>query len=208
MKKSEMNRMFDLCLKEFPPEYEEHVSCPHIFCLDEGMYICARCHRIERNYVEGFVEYKDRPSVSVPYDKTSHFKQKLDEISGLSMLIPEEVMKVCLGMDQEAVKIELHRHKLKKYYSSIYLILRQKGIHIPVLYQTEKDKLIQLFKQVETIYSKVKKKTNMISYHFILSKLLPMIKRDDLVPWLFKLHSRRKIKEYNVLWSKILDGLH
>jgi hypothetical protein len=191
--------------EEFP---DTPASCHHNYMMDDGVYVCCLCHRIERMMVEPFVEYKDRPCISVPYDKSSHFKQKLDEISGASMLIPDEVMEVCLGMNPEAIKIELQRHKLKKYYSSVYLILRQKGVSIPVLFQKEKDRLIQLFKQVETIYGKVKKKSNMISYHFILGKLLPMIKRDDLVPWLFKLHSKRKVKEYETLWMKILDGLY
>jgi hypothetical protein len=157
--------------------------------------------------VDPFVEYKDRTPLSSPYEKLTHFKEKIDEISGLSLMIPEEVMKVCLGMDPETIKTELQRHKLKKYYSYVYVILRQKGIVVPTLLQHEKDRLIRMFKEIEIIYSKIKKKSNMIAYHFLLSKIFPMIGRSDIVPFLYKLHSKRKIREYENLWEKILTML-
>lgn len=202
---TEMNRLFDLCLAEWPPVYDVPVSCPHLYCLDEGLYICARCHRIERGYVDPFVEYKDRPlSPSSPYDKMTHFKEKLDELCD-RVLIPDEVMNVCKDLtNQEDIRIRLHQCRLKKYYSSVYPIMRQKGIPIPTLLQHEKERLCRLFKEVERAYIKVRKKTNMINYYFLLSKLLPMIGRQDMVPYLFILHSKRKVKEYNMLWERIL----
>lgn len=202
-----MDALFDLFKAEFPcpPVYIK--ECPHDYCLDEGMYICTRCYRVERHYVEPFIEYKDRTPLSSPYDKLTHLKEKMDEISGLSLLIPEEVMKVCLGITPEEVKIELQRHKLKKYYSYIYVILRQKGIAIPTLLQHEKERTIRLFKDIEIIYARIKRKYNMMSYHFLLSKLFPMVGRSDIVPFLFKLHSKRKIREYEMIWNRILELL-
>jgi hypothetical protein len=87
------------------------------------------------------------------------------------------------------------------------VILRQKGITIPTLLQHEKDRLIRLFKEVEIIYGRIKKKSNMIAYHFLLGKMFPMIGRSDMVPFLYKLHSKRKIKEYEGLWNRILELL-
>jgi hypothetical protein len=205
MNKKEMDRVFDMFLAEFPPVYEEPNQCPHMYCLDEGVYICARCHRIERGYVDPFVEYKDRPlSPSSPYDKMTHFKEKLDELCD-RVLIPDEVMDVCKDLtNQEDIRVRLHQHRLKKYYPCVYQIMRQKGIAIPTLLQQEKERLCRLFKQVEHAYIKVRKKTNMINYSFLLSKLCPMIGRSDLVPYLFILHSKRKVREYNLLWEKIL----
>ena len=207
MKKKEMDALFDLFKAEFPDPPVVSTECPHDYRCDDGLWICCKCCRVERGMVQPFIEYKDRTPVSSPYDKTTHFKEKLDELSGISMLIPDEIMSLCLGMDPETIRIELQRQKLKKYYSCVYLILRQKGVRIPTLFQHEKDKLIRLFKQIEIIYHKIKKKSNMISYHFLLSKLFPMIGRADMVPFLFKLHSKRKIKEYETLWNKILTLL-
>ena len=205
MKKEEIDRIYHMFKEEFPNDPIETTQCPHIYCLDEGVYICSRCHRIERGYVDPFVEYKDRPlSPSSPYDKMTHFKEKIDELCD-RVLIPDEVMDLCKDLtNQEDIRIRLHQHRMKKYYSCVYPIMRQKGIAIPVLFQQEKERLCRLFKQVEHAYIKVRKKTNMINYYFLLSKLLPMIGRSDIVPFLFILHSKRKIKEYNLLWEKIL----
>jgi hypothetical protein len=202
MKKEEMDKIYQM-FKEEIIELDTP-SCQHDYKIDDGLWVCCQCHRIERGMVDPFIEYKDRGTASSPYDKLTHFREKLDEISGLSLLIPEEVMKICLGTNPEDIKLELQRHKLKKYYSYTYVILRQKGIRIPTLLQHEKDRIIRMFKEIEIVYERIKKKSNMISYHFLLSKLFPMIGRADMVPFLFKLHSKRKIKEYETLWGKIL----
>lgn len=205
MKKEEMDRIYQM-FKEEILELDTP-GCPHSYKSNDGLWICCLCHRIERGMVDPYVEYKDRAITSSPYDKLTHFKEKIDEISGLSLLIPEDVMKVCLGKTPEEIKIELQRHRLKKYYSYVYVILRQKGIVVPTLLQHEKDRLTRLFKEIEIIYSKIKKKSNMIAYHFLLSKMLPMIGRSDIVPFLYKLHSKRKIREYENLWERIMTML-
>ena len=205
-----MNDMFDLFQNEFAePIVCDVPKCDHNFMYDDGIYICGHCHIIEYGITEPFIEWKDRPvSPSSPYEKLTHFKEKLDEISGSnSLYIPDEVMELCTGTHQEEIKTSLQKHKLKKYYSCVYLIMRQKGIKVPTLLQHEKERLIQLFKQIEKIYNKIKRKQNMINYHFLLSRMLPMIGRKDLVPFLFVLHSKRKLKEYEIMWNKLLTLL-
>jgi hypothetical protein len=211
MNKKQMDAIFDafkqeideLNICETPCETPK---CEHNFMYDDGIYICGHCSIIEYGITEPFIEWKDRPlPPSSPYEKLTHFKEKLDELSGSnSLCIPNEVMSVCTGTHQEEIKQTLQKHKLKRYYSCVYLIMRQKGIKIPTLLQNEKDRLINLFKQIETVYHRIKRKTNMINYHFLLSRMLPMIGRKDLVPFLFVLHSKRKLKEYDIMWNKIL----
>jgi len=206
MNKKQINAMFDLFKEEFAePIVCDAPKCEHNFMYDDGIYICGHCSVIEYGITEPFIEWSDRPiPPSSPYEKLTHFKEKLDELSGSnSLCIPEEVMKLCVDNHQEEIKLILQKHKLKKYYSCVYLIMRQKGIKVPILLQNEKDRLISLFKQIETIYNRVKRKTNMINYHFLLSRMLPRIGRKDLVPFLFVLHSKRKLKEYDIMWNKI-----
>ena len=210
MNKRQMNALFDMFKEEFPePIVCDVPKCEHYFMTDDGIYICSHCFVIEYGITDPFVEYKDRPiPPSSPYEKLTHFKEKLDELSGSnSLCIPEEVMKICPGTHQEEIKLSLQKHKLKKYYSCVYLIMRQKGIKIPALLQHDKERLIHLFKQIEVVYNRVKRKTNMVSYHFLLSKMLPMIGRRDLVPFLFVLHSKRKLKEYETLWNNMMTLL-
>jgi len=178
--------------------------------MDEGIYICSLCHVIEYSITNAYVEYKDRPiPPSSPYEKLTHFKEKLDELScANSLCIPDEVMDICkYSNGQEEIKQILQKHKLKRYYSCVYLIMRQNGIKTPDLSQYEKDRLINLFKQIEVVYQRVKKKTNMVNYHFLLSRMLPMIGRCDLVEYLFVLRNKRKLREYDLLWKKILSLL-
>lgn len=204
-----MDKMFDLFKEEFPePTVCDDPKCEHHFMMDEGVYICCHCFTIEYSIVEPFVLYKDRPVPSSPYEKQTHFKEKLDELScANSLCIPDEVMELCTGTHQEDIKLTLQKHKLKRYYPCVYLIMKQKGIKIPSLSQHEKERLINLFKQIETVYNRIKRKTNMVNYHFLLSRMLPMIGRHDLVPFLFVLHSKRKQKEYSIMWDKILTLL-
>ena len=61
-----------------------------------------------------------------------------------------------------------------------------------------------LFKQIEKIYNRIKRKQNMLNYHFLLSRMFPMIGRADLVPFLFVLHSKRKLREYDLMWKKMM----
>lgn len=205
-----MNAMFDLFKEEFAePTVCDVPKCEHNFMFDDGIYICGHCSIIEYGITEPFIEYKDRPiSPSSPYEKLTHFKETIEILAGSnSLCIPDEVMSVCTGTHQEEIKQTLQKHKLKKYYPCVYLIMRQKGIKIPTLLQNEKERLINLFKQIEIVYNRVKRKTNMISYNFLLSRMLPMIGRHDLVPFLFVLHSKRKLKEYDLLWKKLVSLL-
>lgn len=210
MNKKQIDKMFDLFKEEFAePIVCDVPKCEHNFMMDDGVYICSHCSIIEYGIVEPFVLYKDRPAPpSSPYEKQTHFKEKLDELScANSLCIPDEVMELCTGTHQEEIKLALQKHKLKKYYPCVYLIMKQKGIKIPSLSQHEKERLIHLFKQIETVYNRIKRKTNMVNYHFLLSRMLPMIGRHDLVPFLFVLHSKRKLKEYSIMWDKILTLL-
>jgi hypothetical protein len=210
MNKRQMNALFDMFKEEFPePAKCESLKCGHHFMMDDGIYICSHCFVIEYGITDPFVEYKDRPiPPSSPYEKLTHFKETIEILAGSnSLCIPEEVMEICTGTHQEDIKLSLQKNKLKKYYSCVYLIMRQKGIKIPALLQHDKEKLIRLFKQIETVYNRIKRKTNMINYHFLLSRMLPMIGRSDLVPFLFVLHSARKKKEYSIMWDKILTLL-
>ena len=211
MNKKQMNALFDAFKEEFaePAVCDVH-KCEHNFLLDDSMYICSHCHIIEYSITNAYVEYKDRPiPPSSPYEKLTHFKETIEILSGSnSLCIPDEVMDICkYSNGQEEIKQTLQKHKLKKYYSCVYLIMRQKGVKIPSLFQHEKERLINLFKQIETIYNRIKKKKNMVSYNFLLSKMLPLIGRSDLVPFLFVLHNRRKLKEYDLLWKKMLSLL-
>jgi hypothetical protein len=117
-----IDKMFDMFKEEFAkPMVCDVPKCEHNFMIDDGIYICGHCHIIEYGITEPFIEWKDRP-IPPPtvYEKLTHFKEKLDELSGSnSLCIPNEVMMLCIGTHQEEIKQTLQKHKLKQYYSCV-----------------------------------------------------------------------------------------
>jgi ATP-dependent exoDNAse (exonuclease V) beta subunit len=61
----------------------------------------------------------------------------------------------------------------------------------------EIERLIYLFNRFNEVYEKNKKLTNAINYHYLLSKLLPLIQRPDVVPHLYRIRNPRKLKEHD-----------
>ena len=90
----------------------------------------------------------------------------------------------------------MQEHKLKPYYEHVYSLMKAQGKPIPYLDKREIDRLVFLFNSFLTSYNRHKKLVNCISYHFILSILLPLIKRQDVVPFLYKLKNARKQREH------------
>jgi hypothetical protein len=163
MNKKQMDAIFDAFKEEFAePAVCEEPKCEHDFRYDDGIYICSRCSIIEYGITEPFIEWKDRPiSPSSPYEKLTHFREKIDELTcANSLCIPDEVMNICkYSNGPEDIKTALQKHKLKRYYSCVYLIMRQKGIKTPDLSHHEKERLISLFKQIEVVYQRIQKET-------------------------------------------------
>jgi hypothetical protein len=105
--------------------------------------------------------------------------------------------------DQDDVKQALQKNRLKHHYNHVYLILKQKGISIPSITFQEREQLIAMFKSIVLAYGKLRQQVNMLSYHFLLGKLFVRINRLDLLPFLSKLKSVQKNREYEDLWTQI-----
>ena len=87
-------------------------------------------------------------------------------------------------------------NKLKSFYEHVYCIIIAQGKPVPYLDKREIDRLVFLFNEFLSVYNKHKRLTNVVNYHFILSILLPLIKRQDVVPYLYKLKNARKQREH------------
>jgi len=194
--------------EEKPIEETETNNCNHEFCVDDNIKICKYCHKVEPYFVEAFTSFYDRPNLtSAPYLRFNHFRNKLNEIQGGNAIhINEEVMSLCEDCDnQEEVKEVLQKNKLVKYYPLVYTILRQKDIYIPTFTNEEIEKLHILFNNVCKVYDKMKNQEhpNLISYHFILSRLCILINREDFIPYLYSLRSKKKRLLYCNMWNEI-----
>ena len=209
-----MNALFDMA---FPKEVIETEECdPHDWVEDE-VYFCKKCGCRENVLVDRTFNFYDKPlAISAPYKRVNHFREQIKNLCGFdNKVIPQHVLNLCRDCkDQEEIKVVLQQNKLKPYYEHVFSIMKALGKHIPYLDKREIDRLIFLFNSFLAIYNKHKKLTNCISYHFILSVLLPLIKRQDVVPYLYKLKNPRKQREHlkviRIIFTELnwnLDGL-
>jgi hypothetical protein len=85
--------------------------------------------------------------------------------------------------------------------------MKHLGKPIPFLDKLEVDKLVYLFNRFLEVYNKHKKLSNVINYHYLLSKLLPLINRRDVIPHLYKIRNHRKLREHDKTIALIFTEL-
>jgi len=197
----------DLFDRYFPKQTVK--QCIHEFVPD-GMLYCKICGHCEPIIIEMKYTYADRPIItSIPYKRISHFKERLNQLQALeNIVITEEILELCKDCkDHEAVKNMLQLHKQKRYYEHVYAILKHLGKPVIFLNKPEVDRLIYLFNRFNEVYEQNKKLTNAINYHYLLSKLLPLINRSDIIPHLYKIRNPRKLKEHDKTTLSIFTHL-
>jgi DNA-directed RNA polymerase subunit M/transcription elongation factor TFIIS len=184
-------------------------QCTHEF-IEDGMLFCQKCGHTEPIIVEKKYNYVDRPMVvSVPYKATNHFKEKLNQLLALeNVVVTKSILELCKDCkDHEAIKTVLQQHKQKRYYEHVYSVMKHLGKPIPFLDKLEVDKLVYLFNRFLEVYNKHKKLSNVINYHYLLSKLLPLINRRDVIPHLYKIRNHRKLREHDKTIALIFTEL-
>ena len=195
MDKATLNALFDI---GFAKEVVETKECDHDWIEDE-IYFCKKCGCKENVLVDRTFNFYDKPlAISAPYKRVNHFREKVNQLCCFdNKVIPQSVLDLCKDCkDHEEMKTLLQEHKLKSYYEHVYCIIKAQGKPVPYLDKREIDKLVFLFNQFLSAYNKYKRLTNCVSYHFILSILLPLIKRQDIVPYLYKLKNPRKQRDH------------
>jgi hypothetical protein len=206
MNKATMNALFDMA---FPKEEVETKVCQHVWVEDE-IYFCTKCGCKENVLVDRTYNFYDKPiAISALYKRVNHFKEQINNLCGFdNKVIPQHVLDLCRDCkDQEEIKIVLQEYKFKPYYEHVYSLMKAQGKPIPYLDKREIDRLVFLFNSFLTSYNRHKKLVNCISYHFILSILLPLIKRQDVVPFLYKLKNERKRREHLKVCKLIFNEL-
>jgi hypothetical protein len=207
MDKKTMNALFDL---GFQKEVIEPEECEHEWVEDE-VYFCKKCGCKENVLVDRTFNFYEKPlSISAPYKRVNHFKEKINQLCTFdNKLIPQSILDLCKDcIDHEQIKTVLQEHKLKSYYEHVYCIIKAQGKPVPYLDKREIDRLVFLFNEFLSTYNKHKRLSNCVNYHYILSKLLPLIKRNDIVPHLYKLKNPRKLKEHDKIVKLIFQDLN
>jgi hypothetical protein len=207
--KTNMNQLFDLFREEFadPIKEEPHggtkssVECQHEFVHTDEFYECRHCHRIQPIFVDSIDAPLQSTYIFLKYQPLTHFKSRLSQLQGKeNKQIPENIIELCQGCKnyKEVLKV-LKTHKKPQYYKHKIKILNELGQRVPSLTIPEEQKIIDIFKQ----RFPMRQNKNSIPYQFVLFKILSLIKREDLHPFIELTKNKTKIKKYETIFSQL-----
>jgi hypothetical protein len=203
-----MNRLFDIMKEEFAePIKQNQTDCcivaggQHEWVHTDECYVCRQCYQIQTLFVVSI----DAPSYSnficVAYQPLTHFKSRLYQLQGKeNKQIPRDIIELCNGCNNyKDVLNVLKTHKKPQYYKHKIKILTELGISVPLLTANEEQQIIDIFKQKFPM----KQANNSIPYQFILCKILSLIHREDLYPFIELTKNKSKLKKYETIFSQL-----
>jgi hypothetical protein len=197
-----MNQLFDLFRNEFPePIKEESSKCDHEWVHTDEWYECRHCHRIEQIFIDAIDAPLQSTYIFLKYQPLTHFKSRLLQLQGKeSKKIPEDIIELCCECKnhKEVLKV-LKANKKPKYYQNRIKILNELGRPIPRLTIPEEQKIIEIFKQ----RFPMRQNKNSIPYQYVLFKILSLIKREDLHPFIELTRNKTKLKKYDIIFSQL-----
>lgn len=207
-------------------QYDICTDCEGEPCLiiDREYMVCPKCGRCypasNLSYENLSFEQQISDIVHVAcYRRSNHFSEWLSKLQAREVTkIPDDVM--------TAVKVELKKHRLtepcqitqakikdilkklkfSKYYEhvpSIHSIITQTSA--PKFPSELEEKLKQLFDEIQEPFERFKgaKRSNMLSYGFLLYKFCELLGEDNYLPYLPLLKSSTKLWECDQVWKKI-----
>lgn len=161
------------------------------------------------------------------YHRPTHFKDMLSSLQGtFKSNIPADVMKTVtesivsrnlhgkkrtFSEDIEIVRGTLKSLNLSKYYEKCaqmaYVIL---GTAVPQLTQPQEQTLIMMFEQLNAVYPKYRPKgrKNMISYKYVMLKLLEICELNDIIPAIKRIKSNDRLKIHEAIWEEVCRDLN
>jgi hypothetical protein len=123
---------------------------------------------------------------------------KKERITDMSKLKPSKLKEV------------IKKLKLSRCYDHVAHVLnRLNGISAPVLSREVEEKLRFMFKEIQFSFVKhcPKKRSNFLSYSFVLYKFCELLELDDYLPCFPLLKSREKLYMQDKIWQKICEDM-
>lgn len=213
--KSEKN--LDMCLD---------CEIERIFLKAEGIYVCPKCGNQEKILIDS-----DKPSYKEPpreisyfaYKRINHFnewlaqfqaKESTDIPKNVYDLIKNELKKESYidvkNLKTRKVRNILKKLGLNKYYEHVpHIINRLSGKPAPIINRETEEKLRMMFKDIQAPWMKhcPNKRSNFLSYSYVLYKCLQLLEMDEFLPYFSLLKSREKLAEQDKIWKKICKEL-
>jgi hypothetical protein len=208
---------------------EDYGSCPvcdNEMLFNETFLDCPGC-----GYRDFILVDSEKPSYKDPpremsyyaYKKINHLNEWLaqfqaketTEISPAVLeLIRTELKKERITdmskLKPSKLKEVIKKLKLNRCYDHVAHVLnRLNGISAPVLSREVEEKLRFMFKEIQFAFVKhcPKKRSNFLSYSFVLYKFCELLELDEYLPCFPLLKSREKLYMQDKIWQKICEDM-
>lgn len=209
---------------------EENFGCCPVcdteMFFNETFLDCSEC-----GYREYILVDSEKPSYKDPpremsyyaYKKINHLNEWLAQFQAKETTeIPPAVLDQIRAelrkeriTDMSKLKVSklkevLKKLKLSRCYDHVAHILnRLNGISAPVLSREVEEKLRYMFKEIQFSFVKhcPKKRSNFLSYSFVLYKFCELLELDDYLPCFPLLKSREKLYMQDKIWELICKDL-
>lgn len=191
----------------------------------ESYASCPNCGEVTK-YQDNKGEYSEEVEVLSPfaYKRINHYKEWLNTLTGEEgSAISEEVIdllryemwknniETAEQVTEDLIKEWLKKLKLSKLYEHAPAIrFKLCGIPPPKISRELKEKLIEMFQQIQIPFEKhaPKNRKNFMSYSFTLHKMCQLLKQDYLLDRLSLLKSREKLHEQDKIWEGICKEMN
>jgi len=208
---------------------EDYGSCPvcdtEMF-LNETFLDCPGC-----GYRDCILVDSEKPSYKDPpremsyyaYKKINHLNEWLAQFQAkeTTEISPAVLDQIRSELRKERItdmsklkpsklKEVIKKLKLNRCYDHVAHILnRLNGISAPVLSREVEEKLRFMFKEIQFSFVKhcPKKRSNFLSYSFVLYKFCELLELDDYLPCFPLLKSREKLYMQDKIWQKICEDM-
>ena len=209
---------------------ENYGNCPvcdHEMLFNETFLDCSEC-----GYREYILVDSEKPSYKDPpremsyyaYKKINHLNEWLAQFQAKETTeIPAAVLEQIRAelrkeriTDMGKLKVSklkevLKKLKLSRCYDHVAHILnRLNGISAPVLSREVEEKLRFMFKEIQFSFVKhcPKKRSNFLSYSFVLYKFCELLELDEYLPCFPLLKSREKLYMQDKIWQEICRDMN
>ena len=208
---------------------EDYGICPHCdteMFLNETYLDCPRC-----GYRDCILVDSEKPSYKDPpremsyyaYKKINHLNELLaqfqaKETTDISNTILDQIraelrkehITDMSKLKPSKLKEVIKKLKLNRFYDHVAHILnRLNGISAPVLSREVEEKLRYMFKEIQSSFVKhcPAKRSNFLSYSFVLYKFCELLELDEYLPCFPLLKSREKLHMQDKIWQKICEDM-
>ena len=208
---------------------EDYGNCPHCdteLLFNDTFLDCKHC---------GFRDFilvdSEKPSYKDPPREMSYYAyKKINHLNEwLAQFQAKETTEISPAV-LDAIKTELRKEritdmskvkpsklkeivkklKLHRCYDHVAHILNKlNGISAPVLSRDVEEKLRFMFKEIQFSFVKhcPKKRSNFLSYSFVLYKFCELLELDEYLPCFPLLKSREKLYMQDKIWQKICEDM-